>query len=473
MSKRIISAIVWLGPFALCAQSTTAKRIALVIGIQNYVSVAPLRNSLNDAKDVSSTLKKRDFEVIEVYDAATKRDLQDGLRRYYDLVKGRQGIVGLIYYSGHGVQVDGINYLIPTNANPQIKADLEDQCVKMDFVMQVLEEAGNSLNILIMDACRNNPFRGFSRGTERGLSVVDAPKGSYIVYATKPGSVASDGTGINGLFTSKLLKYINEPNLNIEQVFKKVAKDVSEESGDAQRPWISSDYTGDFYFSGQAGSAVEQPTAKESKKMEGEISSPRNVNSEQILNADELFATAQNQLASRSASEALANLERLANVGHLKSQIRLGELYKKGEVVRQNYQKSFFWFKKAADQDDGSAQNAVGEFYLSGLGVNEDYSIAYSLFQKAAAKNNPEAQVNIGQMYLNGRGVNKSEKEAVDWFIKAAERNHIPAQNKLGSLYLIGGGDLKKNKSEAIKWFKRAAALGDSWAKDTLESLGY
>jgi uncharacterized protein (TIGR02145 family) len=230
------------------AQDNAIRKVALVIGIRAYQKVAPLQNSVNDAKDMAVVLKSKGFNVIEIYDAKTKRDLQDGIRTYYEKLHGGGSAVGLLYYSGHGIQVDGVNYLMPTTADPQIKADMDDQCLNMDYIMQALEQASNALNIFIIDACRNSPFRSFGRSAEKGLSMVNAPKGSYIVYSTKPGSVASDGTGRNGLFTSKLLKYLNTPDLNIEQVFKKVANDVSVESGDAQRPWISSDYTGDFYF---------------------------------------------------------------------------------------------------------------------------------------------------------------------------------------------------------------------------------
>ncbi|GHM99220.1 hypothetical protein WSM22_07100 [Cytophagales bacterium WSM2-2] len=474
MIKRLIFALIFsLLHGVLFSQGAIRKRVAIVIGIQNYTSISPLRNCLNDARDMASTLKRRGFEVVEIYDPLTKKDVQDAFRKYFNMVNGHPEIAGLIYYSGHGVQVDGTNYLIPVSANPQIKADLDDQCVRMDFVMQVLEEAGNSLNILIMDACRNNPFRGFSRGTERGLNVVDAPKGSYIVYSTKPGAVASDGEGTNGLFTSKLLKYINEPDLNIEQVFKKVAKDVSEESNDSQRPWISSDYTGDFYFSQVDNPAKTEQPVVNIPKSEEKVSVPVKQISEPVLNADDLFTKGKAQLASGNVSEGLGNLERAASVGHVKSQSELGQLYRKGSEVNRDYTRSLNWFKKSAAQEDAFSQNAVGEFYLNGLGVSEDYAVAYSWFEKAAGKNFAEAQFNIGTMYLNGRGVTKSEAEAVKWFTKAADQNHIPAQNKLGSLYLIGGEGLKKNKSEAIKWFRKAAALGDSWSKDTLESLGY
>ncbi len=230
------------------AQDPLSNRIALVIGVKSYQYVQPLQNSLNDAHDMSVVLKSKGFQVIELYDPKTKREMQDAIRKYFMLLQNQKNAAGLVYYSGHGMQVDGSNYLIPTQADPQIKADLDDQCLNMDYVMQAIEQAGNDLNIFILDACRNNPFRSFSRSTEKGLSMVNTPKGSYIVYATKPGSVASDGTGKNGLFTSRLLNYMNTEGLSLEQVFKRVAADVATQSNDSQRPWIASDYTGDFYF---------------------------------------------------------------------------------------------------------------------------------------------------------------------------------------------------------------------------------
>jgi Caspase domain len=232
-----------------------ARKIALIIGVKSYQFVPPLQNSLNDAVDIASTLKSKQFDVIELYDPKTKREMQDAVRKYFAILNGQKDMAGLIFYSGHGMQVDGTNYLIPANANPQLKADLDDECLSMDYVMRAIEEAGNPLNIFILDACRNNPFRSFSRSGEKGLSIVNSPKGSYMVYATKPGSVASDGTGRNGLFTSKLLKYIDTPELNIEQVFKRVAAEVAADSKDAQRPWIASDYTGDFFFNSSGPSS--------------------------------------------------------------------------------------------------------------------------------------------------------------------------------------------------------------------------
>lgn len=229
-------------------QDLKGNRVALVIGVQTYTSVPPLKNSLNDARDLAAVLKKKGFYVIESFDPKSKRDMQTVIRKYFDLIQTNPAIEGLFYYSGHAMQVDGVNYLMPASANPALKADLDDQCLKMDYMIEVFAQAGNALNIIIMDACRNNPFRGFSRSSDQGLSQIYPPRGSYLVYATSPGSVASDGEGKNGLFTSKLLKYINEPELNLEQMFKLVAREVQKESGELQLPWINSSYTGDFYF---------------------------------------------------------------------------------------------------------------------------------------------------------------------------------------------------------------------------------
>ena len=230
------------------AASKPIRKVALVIGVKSYTAVAPLSNTINDAMDVSASLRSKGFEVIEVLDPQTKYDLRNAAIKFSKMLEDNPEGVGMLYYSGHGMQLDGVNYLIPATATLDIKADVEEQCLNMDYFLRTMEANGNHLNIVVLDACRNNPFRSFSRSAEKGLSMVSAPKGSYIVYATKPGSVASDGNGRNGLFTSKLLKFLAEPNLNIEQVFKKVAAEVAHDSNDSQRPWIASDYTGDFYF---------------------------------------------------------------------------------------------------------------------------------------------------------------------------------------------------------------------------------
>lgn len=229
------------------------KKVALVIGVKSYIAVPPLTNTLNDARDVATSLRTKGFEVIELLDPKTKTEMRTAAIKFSKALEGFPDGVGLLYYSGHGMQIDGANYLIPATATLDVKADVQEQCMDMDYFLRIMEANGNQLNIVVLDACRNNPFRSFTRAADKGLSMVSAPKGSYIVYSTKPGSVASDGVGRNGLFTSKFLKYLNEPDLSIEQVFKRVAADVATASNDSQRPWIASDYTGEFFFSRKSG----------------------------------------------------------------------------------------------------------------------------------------------------------------------------------------------------------------------------
>lgn len=164
----------------------------------------PLRNAVNDAKAMAAALQTKGFSVDAIYNPKTKNDLREAITRYYTAMKDQVDAVGIIFYAGHGMQLDGNNYLIPTSASLQMPGDLDDQCVKMNTVMSVLKSSSASLNILLLDACRTLP--SFSRDGEQGWSKVEAPRGSIIVFATEAGKTASDGTGKNGLFTSNLLK---------------------------------------------------------------------------------------------------------------------------------------------------------------------------------------------------------------------------------------------------------------------------
>jgi TPR repeat protein len=452
---------------ALCsAQNEIKERFALVIGIQTYQHVSPLKNTLNDAQDMAAALKSKGFQVVELYEPKDRKAIIESIRSYYELIKGRKSAAGLIYYSGHGIQIDGSNYLIPTSANLQMRADVDDQCVRMDFVMQALEEAGNPLNILILDACRNNPFRSFSRSSAGGLNMVDAPKGSYIVYATKPGAVASDGTGRNGLFTSKLLKHINEPDLNIEQVFKRVARDVSNESAETQRPWIASDYTGDFYFS-NAGSVSPSPSSAESTPVTN-TSNSRDVE----MNADALFQKGSDLLKASKHKESVDAFLESARLGYAPAQVAAGNAFYHGLGIEKDYQQAFKWYSEAATQNHTEAQYLAGTMYYNGEGVNEDYPKAAEWFAKSASSHHGESQYMLGLMYTKGRGVTKDAALGLQYYIQAGNNNHIKSQNYLGEIYLMGNDVVRQNQKEAIRWFRKAAALGDDWAKQTLKGLG-
>ncbi len=242
---------------------------ALVIGNSSYKS-AYLANPVNDATDMAFTLKKLGFKV-QLKTNASRRTMTTAIRDFGKKLQG--GGVGLFYFAGHGVQVGGRNYLIPVKANIEVAADVEFESVDAGRILSNMEDAGNGFNIIILDACRNNPFARSFRSGNSGLVKMDAPTGSILAYSTAPGAVAADGTGRNGLYTSKLLKHMGTPNLKIEEVFKRVRVDVAAVSGKKQTPWESSSLMGDFYFnSGRSISvvkwppSVEKPTGKKTQR---------------------------------------------------------------------------------------------------------------------------------------------------------------------------------------------------------------
>ena len=227
---------------ALAVQS--GKRIALVIGNSKYIR-APLKNPANDADDMSYALKAANFQVIDIREA-TLPQMRNAVRQFGD--KLLQNDIGLVYYSGHGVEVKGKNYLIPVNADIQRPDEIVDQSLDMALILEKMTTAGKGVNILIVDACRVDPMGKGFRSPSQGLATVEAPTGTIIAYATSPGKVADDGEGRNSPYTKALVKAMQTPNKPIEQVFKEVRRSVLSETSGRQTPWENTSLSGDFYF---------------------------------------------------------------------------------------------------------------------------------------------------------------------------------------------------------------------------------
>ena len=230
------------------------QRHALVIGNANY-AVGPLRNPLNDASDMAAALEGLGFEVQRLLDAdasAMERAIIDFNKRL------SAGGVGLFYYAGHGIQAQGSNYLIPLRAGISSELQLKHKAINAGFVLDAMEAANKGVNIVILDACRDNPYESSFRSNDRGLvpmnglAPMNSPKGSLIAYATAPGGIAADGEERNGLFTQHLLAAMQQPNQLVELTFKDVAKAVSDHSGGQQTPFVTSSLTEYFYFNPSA-----------------------------------------------------------------------------------------------------------------------------------------------------------------------------------------------------------------------------
>jgi len=220
------------------------KRYALIIGNSTY-QMGPLRNPTNDAKAMAAELKELGFDV-SVHVNQGQDGMKKAIREFGDKITANKGI-GLFFYAGHGLQVGGENYIVPVDAHISNLDDIETETVNLSRITGEMAYAKNDMNIIILDACRNNPFEG-SGSSGKGLASAAAPSGTFIAFATAPGSVAADGTGKNGLYTQELLKALSTPGNVIEDVFKEVRRNVYKLSNQQQTPWENSSIFDDFYF---------------------------------------------------------------------------------------------------------------------------------------------------------------------------------------------------------------------------------
>jgi hypothetical protein len=249
-NSRALVAVIALLPLLLAGPATAEKRIALVVGNSAYQNIARLDNPRNDATLMAETLSGLGFALIggraqlDLDKAALDTDVQNFGRQ----IQGAD--VALFYYAGHGVQVNGSNYLVPVGANPTREADVDFQMVDINLVLRQMQGSGTRLNMVILDACRNNPFGGRGlRSADGGLAQMRAPEGTLISYATQPGSVAQDGSDGHSPYTKALATTIKQAGLDIFQTFNQVGLAVKRETSGSQQPWVSSSpIDGSFYF---------------------------------------------------------------------------------------------------------------------------------------------------------------------------------------------------------------------------------
>ena len=249
MLKLMISGAVLLGAQSAFAES----RLALVIGQSAYRSVPALPNPANDAKAVTQLLTDSGFEVSTASDLSQSQ-MRETVSEFAGKVAAKGAdTVALVFYAGHGLQIDGENYLVPIDIDVKREADIPIQAVRLNDILNTLTSVPSKMRILILDACRNNPFPDISKTAGGGLAIVDAKVGSpgtFLSFSTSPGAVAEDGTGSNSPYTSALLAAGKEQGIPIEETFKRVRLAVNKVTEGRQTPWDSSSLTEDFRFSG-------------------------------------------------------------------------------------------------------------------------------------------------------------------------------------------------------------------------------
>jgi len=233
------------------------SRVALVIGNSAYQDER-LQNPVNDAGDMAAVLRDCGFSVTLITDA-TYEVMDGAVADFGHMIRGAD--TALFYFAGHGLQVESENFLVPIDATLESPNEAKHRCLSMGLVLAKMDSAGANINIVILDACRNNPFARRFRSAQRGLASMEAAKGTVIVYATAPGEVAADGDGRNGVFTKHLLQNLATPGIELRDVLMQTRIDVARETGDKQVPWENSSLMGHFYFHGKDSGNLQGPAA--------------------------------------------------------------------------------------------------------------------------------------------------------------------------------------------------------------------
>jgi hypothetical protein len=467
---KILLFFILLSVFSIAHSAQT--RTALVIGNAAYAD-QPLKNPVNDARLMADTLKRQGFEVTTRLNA-NRRDMKEAIQSF--IARLDKNSIGLFYFAGHGLEVKGRNYLVPVNASIASEADVEFEAIDAGRVLGGFEVANNGLNMLILDACRNNPYsRGFRGGDSRGLQPMRPASGSLVLYATEPGQVADDGAGAkNGLFTANLVKAINTPGLKIEDVFKHTAIEVHHQSGKQQTPYIEGVILGDFYFSLPDGSApspiqlaggvVDRSQPQPDKgsatfvisstppgariKLNGgdvgttPVSIPLLPGGNYTLQADKTGYRSESQkifliagqkrsvdfildaLKTGDSKEAtdINQHDQLGNTtsGNLPQGADLESIFENARSLeRSDSVAARKLFETAAKAGHSESQSYLGQVYLGLIaleGVGRNYRKAFVWLDKAAKQGDKYARYYLGMMYQQGMGIAKDEKTAQIYF---------------------------------------------------------
>lgn len=502
MLRRFVVPLLIVMAFGLSATPTEAGvRLALVIGNGKYKNVPALDNPANDAADLAKALRNVGFEVIEQQDAS-REAMTKALRDFSVRLRGTE--IALFFYAGHGLQMNGENYLLPVDADIQTPADVRFNTVDLSNIQQEMEGSGR-VNIIILDACRNNPFadrltQSGRAAPSRGLGRMDAAgEGSLIVYSTQPNNVALDGAGRNSPFTSALLRHVVTPGIEVRQMLSRVRGDVLAATERRQTPWDSSSLTGDVYLAGQlapqqavavatpaapgptpAPAATDNPSAQ-TPRAETQVAMtappqamkppppPQNDCDREIAFAGP-FATPERLKRAKHVNWQAAAVACAAAVAAEPNNIRMQYYYGLALDKTNNVVEALRRVKLAADAGDADAMVSLGFDFATGHGVVKNGERAFELFSKAAATGNADALGDMGSMYSNGLFVKQDPAKALDYYEKSIEAGNSFALNQIGVMYFNGKG-VERNYEAAAEYFQQAADLDDGYALKFLAIL--
>jgi hypothetical protein len=478
---RTLGLFLFLAVAALAGATAacSASRVALVIGNGAYQSVPQLNNPVNDAQDIAKSLSAAGFDVIE-RDNATRGQMADAVRDFTDRIQGAE--VALFYYAGHGLQMEGENYLIPVDARLEKPADVRFSTINLTDIQQEMSAAGRA-NIIVLDACRNNPFAeklsasGRAVG-QRGLGRVEATGvGTLIVFSTQPNNVAFDGGGRNSPFAEALAKNIGIPDLEIRQMISRVRADVLAATNQKQVPWDNSSLVGDVYLTRTAQASAAPPSTPATPQPTSEATPPGGAPRQQepVASGDaaecEKYASQTKPFATpdeirtarkiRDWKRALPLCKAASEADPISARLHylLGGAY----FNEKDYLNARREAQIAADAGDPGAQVLIGFMYQSGIGVVKNYFTAASYYQKAVDAGDGRAMANLASLYSTGSGAPLDNEKALALYEKAVEAGNAFALGQTGVMYFNGKG-VPRDYAAAEQYFLQAAELGDGYS---------
>lgn len=477
------------------AGALAADRVALVIGNAAYQTQTPLANPANDAADVSAMLRKLGFEVIDAIDL-DRRGFDRKLREFRDKLEGSS--VALLFYAGHGMQVGGRNFIVPVDAQIEKASDVDLDAVDLNVVMQQMR-GEDRVNIVILDACRDNPFaRSVSRSagaTTRaaqsafeGLAEVKSSVGTHIIFATDPGNVASDGSGRNSPFTAALLRNAVEPAIDLSRLMMKVRFDVIRATQSKQVPWESSSLLNPVYLAGEPPESPVQQVALRDGDSRVRTVSPAGVPPapgrvaptppQEDFGAlcDKFASDRQDPLRSRNVpvvrnvdwERAIPACEKALEKSP--KTLRYSNQLGRSLLAAGRHADALRIYSEAAERGSAYATADMGYINFRGWGgVKKNFEAARLWSEKAALMGVSISMSNLGYMYATGFGGVKDMAKAISWYRRGMALNEPQAFNGLAQLYQEGRG-VPLDLAKARELFEKAAALDDP---EALRNLGY
>ena len=491
--RSLVAAVLALVVLATPTVVLADGRVALVVGNSTYAHIGRLPNPDNDARDMSAALRRLGFEVTTELDA-DRVELTEALRAFTRQSAGAD--VSLVFYAGHGIEMDGVNYLVPVDAQLERDVDVRFETVTVDDLL--VSTSGASLRLVILDACRNNPL---ARSMQRTAATRTVSGGSFadlnedllgdetlVAYAAAAGTTAADGRGRNSPYTAALLSHLETP-LEIGLLFRRVRAQVLAATNGAQRPHEYQSLVGEHYLTRTLATSASTTVSAAIPADPAPVDPPRPDPPE--IDIPELHIVALRELAEAGDAEAQTELgeryehgrgvgqdyavavswfRRAAEQGHARARSALGFMYGTGRGVEQDDAEAVRWDRLAAELGNARGQHNLGVSYRDGLGVSRDDENAVFWFRRAAEQGFAAAQTGLGQMYSTGRGVSRDYEMAVSWYRRAAEQGNARGQNNLGWMYERGRG-VRRDRVEAVRWYRLAAAQGDQLAQENLDRL--